>query len=325
MGEVTRHVATSEAPLNFGKHVRPTAVPLPISIVNACLRDGRGGSPTAVIDDSALTTLTDSERSQVAVRCGTSHAVFVTRRVPHSAPTTHNEGRAAAKESTVDLRFFTAEGGLPACGHGTIAAAAFLAQRHQGAEHEFNLCVSGRTFTARAVREGDQIHAAFDPGPVTLREPTSAEIDHVVAALGVSPDLLAPGACVASLGRARMLVPVATPEAVAALTPELDQLHAACDQFGLLGCYVYSTLTSAGRVMARMFAPSIGVPEDIANANSTACLAAHLAVRGVTDLSVDMGDALGSPATITASTRQSPTGPKIFVGGVATITGAGAL
>jgi predicted PhzF superfamily epimerase YddE/YHI9 len=77
--------------------------------------------------------------------------------------------------------------------------------------------------------------------------------------------------------------------------------------------------------MARMFAPSIGVPEDIANANSTACLAAHLAVRGVTDLSVDMGDALGSPATITASTRQSPTGPRIFVGGVATIPGAGAL
>jgi trans-2,3-dihydro-3-hydroxyanthranilate isomerase len=48
-----------------------------------------------------------------------------------------------------------------------------------------------------------------------------------------------------------------------------------------------------------MFAPSIGVPEDIANANSTACLAAHLG-RG---LAVDMGDALGEPATILADAR----------------------
>jgi Phenazine biosynthesis-like protein len=53
-----------------------------------------------------------------------------------------------------------------------------------------------------------------------------------------------------------------------------------------------------------MFAPSIGVAEDIANANSTACLAAHLARRGITSISVDMGDALGSPSTITASARR---------------------
>lgn len=65
-----------------------------------------------------------------------------------------------------------------------------------------------------------------------------------------------------------------------------------------------------------MFAPSIGVPEDIANANSTACLAADLAGRGVTEIAVDMGDSLGSPATITASAR-----PVVRVGGVAEVPG----
>jgi predicted PhzF superfamily epimerase YddE/YHI9 len=122
-----------------------------------------------------------------------------------------------------------------------------------------------------------------------------------------------------------MLVPVATPEAVAALAPDLDRLRAACDRFGLLGCYVHSAPTSTGRVAARMFAPSIGVPEDIANANSTACLAAHLAEGGITDVTVDMGDALGSPATITASARENPTGRRILVGGAATITRIGTL
>ena len=315
-------------------------VPFPISIVNACLRDGRGGSPTAVLDDSALATgprpgaspagasltgalLTDAQRTRVPVHFGTSHAVFVMRRDPQSAPCTptHHEGRVAAEESTVDLRFFTSAGELPACGHGTVAAVAFLVEQCQGAEHEFRLRVSGRTFTGRAVRDGDRIHAAFDPGPVVLRDPTSAETDLVVAAIGVAPDLLAPGACVASLGRARLLVPLATPEAVVALAPDLDRLRAACDQFGLLGCYVHSAPTSAGRVVARMFAPSIGVPEDIANVNGTACLAAHLYGHGVTDLTVNMGDSLGNPATITASASQGPTDAKILVGGTAIITG----
>ncbi len=277
-----------------------------ISIVNACLRDGRGGSPTAVIDDSAPATLTDAERGRVPVQCGTSHAAFVT-------------GRAATGASPVDLRFFTAEGELPACGHGTVAALAFLAEQRRGDEHDFKLRVSGRTCTGRTARDGDRIRADFDPGPVTLREPASAETDLVVTALGINPDLLTPGARVATLGRARMLVPVATPEAVASLAPDFDRLRATCDRLGLLGCYVHSAPTDAGRVTARMFAPSIGVPEDIANANSTACLAAHLADHGITELSVDMGDALGSPATITTAIHHSPTGPKIAVGGLATI------
>jgi trans-2,3-dihydro-3-hydroxyanthranilate isomerase len=273
-------------------------VPIPISIVHACLRDGRGGSPTAIVDDTGLT---DDERSEVPIHAGTSHAVFIT------------------DASTVDLRFFTAHGELPACGHGTVAALAYLAAHRSGPRHEFTLRVSGRTFTGRAVRDGPRVHTAFDPGPVVLRDPTPAETALVLAALGIPPDLVAPGACVASVGRARILLPLSTPEAVAGVAPDLDQVRAACDKLGLLGCYVHSTPTSAGRVTARMFAPSIGVPEDIANANSTACLAANLATTGITDLTVDMGDTLGCPATITTAAQFTPSGPTVLVGGAATI------
>ncbi len=284
----------------------------PVSIVRACLRDGQGGSPTAVVSSlyGVVPALTDAERGEVAARCGTSHAVFLS-----------HVGDPSSRESIVDVRFFTTEGELPACGHGTVAALASLTQ-HRGVEEEFTMRVAGRTFVGRAVRYGDLVHAAFDPGPVSLRDPSPAERAQVLSALGVSPDVLVPGACVASLGRARMLVPVANAEAVAALVPDLGRLRKACDQWNLLGCYVHSAPTSTGRVVARMFAPSIGVPEDIANANSTACLAARVAFSGVTDLTVDMGDALGSPATITASTRPTPTGPAILVGGTATLTRA---
>ena len=70
-----------------------------------------------------------------------------------------------------------------------------------------------------------------------------------------------------------------------------------------------------------MFAPSIGVPEDIANANSTACLAAHLSRRGFTTLTVDMGDSVSSPATVTATIETGPDGARVEVGGVATVVG----
>ncbi|ACZ87882.1 PhzF family phenazine biosynthesis protein [Streptosporangium roseum] len=278
---------------------------LPVAIVHACLRDGRGGSPTAVMEEAPLT---DDQRRRIPVLMGTSHAVF-----GHA-----HHGRA--EDPTVSLRFFTAEGELPACGHGTLAALAFLAERSGVEDYRATLHAPGRTFAGRAVREDNRVSAVFDAGPVSLREPTAIECDLVLRALGVTSDTLAPGARVAAMGRPRLLIPVTTRSALAALVPDLARLRAACDRLGLLGCYVYSTPTHIGQAAARMFAPSIGVAEDIANANSTACLAVHLAGQGVTDLTVDMGDSLRTPSTITTTTRHGQSGPLVQLGGAAKIT-----
>ncbi|WP_331771790.1 PhzF family phenazine biosynthesis isomerase (plasmid) [Embleya sp. NBC_00888] len=278
---------------------------LPVAIVRACLREGDGGSPTAVLDEAPLT---DDERRRVPGVAGTSHAVFVDVHDDHPG------------EPVVSLRFFTSAGELPACGHGTVAALAFLAERARGEVYRATLRTTGRVFTGRAIWERGALHADFESGPVDLREPTASEREFVLPALGVTADTLAPGMRVASVGRSRMLIPVDSRSVLAALAPDFERLRAACDRLGLLGCYVHSLPTPEGRVAARMFAPSIGVPEDVANANSTACLAAHLADRGITTVAVDMGDALGSPATITAIARQGPTGPLIHVGGQAAVT-----
>ncbi|WP_328601049.1 PhzF family phenazine biosynthesis protein [Actinomadura physcomitrii] len=141
----------------------------------------------------------------------------------------------------------------------------------------------------------------------------------VLPALGLGHETPAPGARVASAGRPRLLVPIAARPALDALVPDFDRLRAACDELGLLGAYVHTPPTGEGHLAARLFAPSIGVPEDIANANSTACLAAHLAGHGVTEIAVDMGDALGAPSTITATARQDAVGPAVRVGGTAAV------
>ncbi|MEU8789267.1 PhzF family phenazine biosynthesis protein [Streptomyces sp. NPDC048643] len=277
---------------------------LPVTIVHACLREGRGGSPTAVLAEAPLS---DDERCRVPAVTGTSHAVFVS---VHDSP---------PSGPVVSLRFFTAEGELPACGHGTVAALAFLAGRAGGREYRATFHAGGRVFSGWSVRGKTQVDAAFDPGPVALREPTAIERGLVLPAVGVTSGTLAPGTRVASVGRSRLLVPVATRSALAALDPDFERLRDACDRLGLLGCYAYSVPSATGRLAARMFAPSIGVAEDVANANSTACLAAHLAGRRDIDIAVDMGDSLGSPSTITATARHDASGPLIRLGGAATI------
>ncbi len=55
---------------------------------------------------------------------------------------------------------------------------------------------------------------------------------------------------------------------------------------------------------ARMFAPAIGVDEDVANANSTGCPAAHLldtTGAQTVAIEVEQGDTLGRPASVLAS------------------------
>jgi trans-2,3-dihydro-3-hydroxyanthranilate isomerase len=277
---------------------------LQVTIVNACLRDGRGGSPTAVLEEASLTEL---ERRQVPRVMSVSHVVFV-------SPDHRDRDRPLAS-----LRFFTATGELPACGHGTVAALAFLAHSAEGDPYHVSLHASERSFPGEATRTSGHMRAEFDPGAVGLREATVHERVAVLNALGDDPEVLEPGICVASLGRPRLLVPLSTPAAVVRLRPDHDQLRDVCDRLGLLGCYVHSVPTPEGRLSARMFAPSIGVPEDIANANSTACLVASLAQRNIARINVDMGDSLGSPATITATTRPSRWGAQIRVGGAAKV------
>ncbi|MFJ4212048.1 PhzF family phenazine biosynthesis protein, partial [Streptomyces hydrogenans] len=250
--------------------------------------------------------LTDAERRRIPLRAGASHAVFVSPLPPDAT------GAPAHA-----LRFFTTEGELPACGHGTIAAIARLT--HRTGTFDGVLRTTDRVFAARArPAPGGLIHAEFAPGPVELRPPDPAAYGLVLPALGLGGRPAGP-ARVASVGRPRLLLPLRGRAELASLAPDFRRLRAACDALGLLGVYAYAGPDRDGRAAARMFAPSIGVDEDIANANSTACLAAHLAGPVPLSLTVDMGDSLGHPATLTATARTGPGGPRVRLGGTAVV------
>ncbi|SDK85340.1 Predicted epimerase YddE/YHI9, PhzF superfamily [Glycomyces sambucus] len=242
-------------------------------MVAACWRGEPGtGSPTVVVDDAGLS---DEERARVPGDTGVSHAVFADRSGP-----------------VVRLRFFTAAGELPACGHGTLAACVALeAWEHRAGRDtdEWRFAAGGREFSGGMTPEG----AWFSAGVVRHRVP--ADAGPVLDALGAVP---AGPVYAAGTARERLLVPVA-PDALGPLAPDAGVLAAACDAAGLLGCFVYAP-SRARWFDARMFAPSIGVPEDAANANSVAALAGVLAQDGPLRLVVSMGGSLGSPSRIRA-------------------------
>ncbi|WEV30049.1 PhzF family phenazine biosynthesis protein [Streptomyces sp. 71268] len=99
-------------------------------------------------------------------------------------------------------------------------------------------------------------------------------------------------------------------------------MAAACQRYGLLGCFVYVPPVGGQPGAARMFAPAIGVDEEVANADSTGCLAAHLldtAGARTVAIEVKRGDTLGRPASVLASARRKPVGVTARVGGSAMV------
>jgi trans-2,3-dihydro-3-hydroxyanthranilate isomerase len=282
-----------------------------VSMVAACLRDGAGGSPTAVVTNCEV--LDDVDLVRIPSRMGTSHAAVV------SPQRSSDRGRT--------LRFFTAKGELPGCGHGTVAAIAVLAL--QGAREGFQglLRVAGRDFEATGSvkpepKGGEVAEVWFDQGIVEHRGATGDERAVFLAALGLERNALHPDdeVTVASPGRARLMIPVVDRTVLASIRPDQERLAAESRRHGQLGCFVYVPPSATEPAAARMFAPAIGVPEDVANANSSGCLAAHLLITGRSPtVAVDQGDALGRPSTVHATAIRSGRGIATRVGGAARV------
>ncbi|MCF0094392.1 PhzF family phenazine biosynthesis protein [Micromonospora sp. MH99] len=271
-----------------------------VIVVDACTRDGRGGSPTAVVLDDA--SRTDEERRAVASTVGASHTAFV-----------DSSGVGPPR-----VRFFTGEEELRNCGHGTIAAQAVLLHRASATEHHGHQSTGGRTVAVTATRRRDGIEVWFEQGVIALSDRAEPADSAVIAALRLTPgDIVADDLRVASPGTPRLLVRVRERRTLSALRPDVARLAAECRRLGYLGCFAYVLAPTAEPATARMFAPAIGVDEDIVNANSVGCLAAHLLdTSRDSGIAVHQGDTLGRPSAVLATATRTPDGIVARIGGL---------
>jgi trans-2,3-dihydro-3-hydroxyanthranilate isomerase len=280
-------------------------------MVEACLRDGAGGSPTAVVTNGE--GIDDVELARIPFRRGTSHVAVI-----------YPDGGSGPSRT---LRFFTAQAELPGCGHGTVAAIAVLALQQSGKDFRGLLRVAGRDFEATgSVRLEPTgrilVEAWFEQGLVSSRAARPDESAAFLAALGLDPNAVHPDdeITVGSPGRERLLIPVVDRAVLAGLRPDQENLAGQSRRYGHLGCFVYVPPSATEPAAARMFAPAIGVPEDVANANSSGCLAAHLLNTGRNPtVAVEQGDALGRPSTVQATAFWRAEGIATRVGGTARV------
>lgn len=270
-----------------------------LTVLDACTRNGRGGSPTAVVIDNAA--LTDDDRSAIARTAGTSHTAFID----------------TSTSDTPAVRFFTTVGELTNCGHGTLAAQAALLHRGDATSHRSHQRTGSRTFATTAIRRRAGIEVWFDQGIIALQDCAEAASRDIITALGLRSGDLADDLRVASPGTPRLLIPIRERRTLLSMRPDFGRLTAQCRRVGYLGCFAYALSPTAQTAVARMFAPAIGVDEDIVNANSAGCLAAHLldTCRN-NNLEVHQGDALGRPSSVFATATHTPDGIATRIGGL---------
>jgi trans-2,3-dihydro-3-hydroxyanthranilate isomerase len=278
-------------------------------MVDSCVRADRGGSPTAVVDDDPDDT--DADRQTIAALAPASHTAFL-----HPAP---------GSNASPAVRFFTRAGELAGCGHGTVAAQAVLLSRSGQDSFDGTQFTGSRMLSVNSTRLADSVEVWLDQGPVTLAPPAEDDLLRVLDALGIVAGQLNPAdsPVIASPGARRLLVPIASDRAISDVSPDPERLASECRRAGLLGCFVYAPPEPpppAVTIRARMFAPAIGVAEDVANANSTGCVAAHLlATHGTPAISCDQGDAVERPSRVFATATATASGYATRVGGVAII------
>ena len=264
-------------------------------------RQALAGNPLAVVLDTQ--GLDDQRMQAIAGEFNLSETVFV------DAP--------AQAVSRASLRIFTPGREVPFAGHPTVGAAVLLGllDRHgQSGRLEFVLDEKiGPVPCVIQVSGPDQGHATFMLP--RLPELIGALHDTAALALGLGLEesdigfgLHAPA--IYSAGNAFCFVPLRSRDAVTRARPQGEAFASAfdpgSDNFTNAFVYCAEPLDHASAFHGRMFAPSVGVPEDPATGSAAAAFAGlfmdtEKPADGQHMLIIEQGDAMGRPSRITVT------------------------
>lgn len=256
------------------------------------------GNPLAVVLDAD--GLDDQRMQAIAREFNLSETVFV-------SPPTYQANRAS-------LRIFTPGREVPFAGHPTVGTAVLLGLLNPNGDREFVLEEKvGPVSCGVEVLGADRGHATFTLPRLPERIGPLPDTAALALGLGLREDDIGFGghqSAIYSAGVPFCYVPLRSRDAVTAARPQGEAFARA---FGVLAdsfinAFVYCAepidLTHAFH--ARMFAPSVGVPEDPATGAAAAAFAgmfmdAEKPADGQHAFVIEQGDAMGRPSRITVS------------------------
>jgi trans-2,3-dihydro-3-hydroxyanthranilate isomerase len=276
--------------------------------------------PYAVVD---VFTGTPLEGNAVAVFLDVDGAELGTEVMQRTAREMHLSETVfvlAGEDAGADahIRIFTPSTELPFAGHPILGTAFVLGERH-GTEVVRLTTGAGEIPVSLKSERGAIVFGEMQQ-PLPVLEPFAHERE-LLAALGVDRSELPIEAY--RNGPVHVYVALSSEAAVAALRPDLRALD---DLNGPLGV---SCFTGTGTdYKTRMFAPSLGVPEDPATGSAAGPLAVHLVRHGRVafgqQISIRQGAEIGRPSVLHARVEGADGRvDRVIVGGSAVIVARG--
>jgi trans-2,3-dihydro-3-hydroxyanthranilate isomerase len=275
-----------------------------------------GGNPLAVILDARGPT--DAQMQAIAREFNYSEQTFV---LPPADPA-----------HTARIRIFNPAEEMPFAGHPNVGTAYALARagtvlgRPLGDAMVFE--EGAGPVRAEVLRDGGTVTGARIAAPQPLELGPELPVAPLAACVKLPPEAFARAAHpprVASVGLTQVFAELPDLATLAAARPDAAAFAAAETALPLGGAALLLhlwTRTGPGTVRARMFGPTIGVPEDPATGSAAAALGAMLAARGEgDDLVIEQGIEMGRPSRIEVAVR----GDAVTIAGPCVAVTAGTL
>ena len=245
------------------------------------------GNPLAIVEGAdALTT---AQMQTLARQFNLSETIFVQRPEDPS--------------HTARVRIFFPTAEIPFAGHPTIGCALHLAGDTAGL---VTLEEVAGLVPVTITRDGAAPLAEFTAPRLPVHHADAPDIAALAAAIGLAPAQIGPHAPgVWQGGPAFLYIPVTDLAALARARPTEPGWTTALAAASVHAAYLY-TETATG-LRARMFAPSVGTPEDPATGSASAILAAQLRANGAlpatgtTRMDLRQGVEMGRPSDLRLS------------------------
>jgi len=231
------------------------------------------------------------------------------------------------KDGDHKVRIFTPGKELPFAGHPTVGTTWVLSGGKDGTlKLELGVGTIGVTVKDRFV-EMEQPLPTFGP-ELRVRDQVIAAIGDVTDDVG---DRMRGPDQVVSCGNAFLFTAIDGLDGMADIKVNQSALQSLLDEVGAMGLYAYTVRTTAqpgSTVHGRMFAPSVGIPEDPATGSAAGPLGAYLVRHGVArpgeTLVAEQGFEMGRPSFLHIridGSREKITG--VHVGGNVVNVGGG--
>jgi trans-2,3-dihydro-3-hydroxyanthranilate isomerase len=285
-----------------------------------------GGNPLAVVHGAD--DLTAEQMQAIAREFNLSETVFVMK--------SQNAAHSAR------VRIFTPVKELPFAGHPTIGAAALLGELRapdQNGERDALVVLEEGIGTVRVgvrLRAGQAAFAEFDAPKLPAEAGALPSAELLASGLGLMPNEIGfenhKPLCFAA-GSAFAFVPVTSLEAIGRARVNGPHWERAFEEQGIVGAYLYTRQceSSANSFHARMFAPSVGIPEDPATGSAAVCFAGAIqhfdrlpdgTHRRVIEQGIEMGRPSAIALTLVVDRGQLVT---VRIGGSAVLVSKGTI